>query len=75
MDISSKELFSKKKWVRGFRSLRVGTHRVSLKDWNECNVIRNVAFRLNRYEDEANTFEVSVSSKNNTATITVKKRE
>lgn len=75
MDISSKELFGKKKWVRAFRSLRVGTHRVSLENLKEVNIVRNVAYRLNKYEDEANTFDISVSTKTNIATIVVKRRE
>lgn len=75
MDISSKELFGKRKWVRAFRSLKVGTHRVPLEGLNEVNIVKNVAFRLNKYKDELNTFDVSVSTKTNIATITVKRRE
>lgn len=75
MDKSSKELLNKKKWVRGFRSLKVGTHRVPLESWKECNIVRNTAFRLNKNEDEANAFDVSISSKTFIATIVVKRRE
>lgn len=75
MDISSKELFSKKKWARGLRSLKVGTHRVPLEGRNSLNSLRMTASRLNENQDEANSFDISVTFKTNTATVVVKRRE